>query len=239
MLILPAIDIYEGKCIRLRQGNYDFQTLYSDSPYSVAQSFADVGFTNLHVVDLEGAKEKKIVNWKTIEAIASISSLSVEVGGGIRTRSDIEQLLNIGVQRVIIGSIAVHQPNLVSEWINHFGNDKIVIGIDVKDEKVAIHGWKEQTNYSADEFITLMKSRGAKVFICTDISRDGMLQGPNISFYKHLLQHNPDCIFIASGGVTTLDDVIELKNIQIHGVIIGKALYEGTIKINELASYRQ
>jgi phosphoribosylformimino-5-aminoimidazole carboxamide ribotide isomerase len=235
MLIIPAIDIIDGKCVRLRQGDYDQKTVYVASPAEVAKQFADVGLTFLHVVDLQGAKEKKIVNWDSIASIIAVKGLQVEVGGGIRTTDDIKRLIEIGVSRVVIGSAAAKSPELVEYWIKQFGVERIVIGMDVKDNSVAISGWLEDSHRAPMGFVLDMTRRGAQIFICTDISRDGMLGGVNIDFYQNLKSAFPKLSIIASGGISTLEDVQILRKAELAGVIVGKAIYENKLPIEELA----
>jgi phosphoribosylformimino-5-aminoimidazole carboxamide ribotide isomerase len=235
MLIIPAIDIIDGQCVRLRRGDYEQKTVYAASPAEVAAQFADAGFTFLHVVDLQGAKEKKIVNWDSITSIIAVPGLQVEVGGGIRTTDDIKKLIEIGVSRVVIGSVAAKSPELVEYWIKQFGAERIVIGMDVKDNSVAIGGWLEDSHRAPMGFILDLTKRGAKIFICTDISRDGMLDGVNIDFYQNLKSAFPKLTIIASGGISTLEDVRGLRNVDVAGVIVGKAIYENKLPINELA----
>ncbi len=235
MLIIPAIDIYDGKCVRLRQGNYEQKTVYAASPAEVAQQFADAGFRFLHVVDLQGAKEKKIVNWDSIASILAVPELQVEVGGGIRTTDDIKRLIEIGASRVVIGSVAAKSPELVEYWIQQFGAEQIVVGMDVKDGSVAISGWLENSHLEPMNFVLDMLRRGAKTIICTDISRDGMLGGVNIDFFHNLKSAFPHISIIASGGISTIADIQTLKQADLAGVIVGKAIYEGKIPIEELA----
>lgn len=239
MLILPAIDIYDGKCVRLRQGDYEQKTVYSESPSTVAQQFCDAGFRFLHIVDLQGAKEKRIVNWHSLETLARIPHLMLEVGGGIRTEDDIEKLFRIGVKRIILGSVAVQQPQLVGKWLQQYGSERIVIGIDIKDNSVAIHGWQEKSNLHTETLLQHMKALGARIVICTDIACDGMLKGPNISLYKKLAEENPDVALIASGGVSSTEDIKNLAATGVKGVIVGKALYEGKISLPELAELQK
>jgi len=235
MLILPAIDIIDGKCVRLRQGDYKQKTVYSASPAEVAKQYADAGLTFLHVVDLQGAKEKKIVNWDSIASIIAMPGLHMEVGGGIRTTDDIKKLIEIGASRVVIGSVAAKSPELVEYWIKQFGAERIVVGMDVKDNSVAISGWLEDSHRAPMGFVLDMVKRGAKIFICTDIARDGMLGGVNIDFYQNLKSAFPDLSLIASGGISTLEDVHVLRKAELAGVIIGKAIYENKLTIEELA----
>ncbi len=235
MLIIPAIDIFGGKCVRLRQGDYEQKTVYAASPEEAAQQFADAGFQRLHVVDLQGAKEKKIVNWDSIASILKVPGLKVEIGGGIRTTEDIQRLINIGISRVVIGSIAAKSPEIVEKWIKQFGNERIVIGMDVKNGSVAISGWLEDSHLEPTNFVHGLVKRGAKIFICTDISRDGMLGGVNLKFFQNLRSVFPQIIIIASGGISTLADIQVLKQAKLAGVIVGKAIYEGKLPIEELA----
>ena len=235
MQIIPAIDIFDGKCVRLRQGDYEQKTVYSASPAEVAKQFADAGFTFLHVVDLQGAKEKKVLNWDSFSSVIAVPGIQVEVGGGIRTTDDIKKLIEIGASRVVIGSIAAKSPELLEYWIKQFGAEKIVIGMDVKDNSVAISGWLEDSHRAPMGFVLDLVKRGAKIFICTDISRDGMLGGVNIDFYKNLKSAFPGLSIIASGGISTLEDVQMLRKADLSGVIIGKAIYENKLSIKKLA----
>jgi phosphoribosylformimino-5-aminoimidazole carboxamide ribotide isomerase len=236
MLIFPAIDIYDGKCVRLRQGDYAQQTIYADSPVEPARQFSDAGFHFLHVVDLEGAKEKRLVNVESVRRILEIPGISVEIGGGIRTTDDVQRLLDLGVSRVVVGSIAVQQPDLAEIWLNRFGADRIVIGIDVKQNSVAISGWLEDGGLDPVACIGDFIRRGASTFICTDISRDGMLSGTDSNFYKRLTSAFPKAAIIASGGIATMADIHALPPTGVAGVVVGKSLYEGTITLKELSA---
>jgi phosphoribosylformimino-5-aminoimidazole carboxamide ribotide isomerase len=235
MFIIPAIDILDGKCVRLRQGDYEQKTVYAASPAEVAKQFVDAGFTFLHVVDLQGAKEKRIVNWASIESIVAVPGLHVEVGGGIRTTDDIKKLMEIGVSRVVVGSVAAKSPELVEYWIKQFGSERIVVGMDVKDNSVAVSGWLEDSHRAPMGFVLDLVKRGAKIFICTDISRDGMLVGVNVDFYHSLKSAFPELSMIASGGISTLEDIQVLRTAKLAGVIIGKAIYENKLPLEELA----
>lgn len=235
MLIIPAIDIYDGKCVRLRQGDYEQKTVYAATPTEVAQQFADAGFQFLHVVDLQGAKEKKVVNWDSISSILAVPGLQVEIGGGIRTTEDIQRLISSGVSRVVIGSVAAKSPELVEYWVRQFGDQRIVVGMDVKNGSVAISGWLEDSRLEPANFVLDLERRGVKIFICTDISRDGMLGGVNVEFFRNLKSAFPQVTIIASGGISTLADIRELQQSELAGVIVGKAIYEGRISIEELA----
>jgi phosphoribosylformimino-5-aminoimidazole carboxamide ribotide isomerase len=235
MLIIPAIDIIDGKCVRLRQGDYEQKTIYAASPAEVAKQFSDAGLRFLHIVDLQGAKEKRIVNWDSISSILNIPGLQIEIGGGIRTEDDIERLIDAGAARVVIGSVAAKSPELVESWIKKFGAERIVIGMDVKNGSVAVSGWLEDGNIDPVNFINNLIECGAKIFICTDISRDGMLGGANIKFFQNLKSAFSNISIIASGGISTLDDIKKLKEEKLTGAIVGKAIYEGKISIDELA----
>jgi phosphoribosylformimino-5-aminoimidazole carboxamide ribotide isomerase len=239
MLVIPAIDIYDGKCVRLRQGDYAQQTVYAESPKAVAQQFADAGLRFLHIVDLEGAKEKRIVNIESIRQILTVPGIEIEVGGGIRTTEDIENLLNLGVKRVVIGSVAVKSPELAQYWLQKFSGEKIIIGIDVKNDSVAISGWIEDSKREPVQFMFDLIQRGATSFICTDISRDGMLAGVNDDFYRRLTSAFPTTTIIASGGISSASDVRQLNKTNVAGVIIGKAIYENRVSLNELAKFSQ
>jgi len=239
MLIIPAIDIYDGKCVRLRQGDYAQQTVYSESPKTIAQQFADSGLRFLHVVDLQGAKEKKLVNVDSIKQILSVPGIEIEVGGGIRTTEDIELLLQLGVKRVVIGSAAVKSPDLAQYWLQKFGGEKIILGIDVKNDSVAISGWIEDSKREPVQFIFDLIQRGATSFICTDISRDGMLAGVNDDFYRRLTSAHPSITIIASGGISSVDDLSKLATTKVAGVVVGKAIYENKISLQELSAFSQ
>lgn len=233
MLILPAIDLFEGKCVRLRQGDFNQQTTYSEHPEVIARSILEAGLSHVHVVDLEGAKHGTIRNWQALEAILSVG-LDVEIGGGIRTSDDIAKLLDMGVGRVILGSVAAKSPSLVGYWIKQFGADKIAIGVDVKNNSVAIRGWLENSHVAPTTLILELLGQGATTFICTDIARDGLMRGPNIEFYRALRIMFKDASLVASGGITSLEDIGSLKELGLAGVIIGKAWYEGRVTLAEL-----
>jgi phosphoribosylformimino-5-aminoimidazole carboxamide ribotide isomerase len=235
MLIYPAIDIYEGKCVRLRQGDYAEQKVYSENPADVARSFLDSGLDFLHIVDLEGAKAGKIVNRKAIEAILRIPGIRAHVGGGVRTRTEISYLFIAGAARVVIGSVAVKTPHIVQEWLREFRSERFVIAVDVRNGSVAHSGWLEQANLTPSTFIESMSQYGVTHFLCTDIDRDGMLEGPSPVLYSTLKEEFPDLNFIASGGISTLRDIENVKAAGCSGAIVGKALYEGLLNPTELA----
>jgi phosphoribosylformimino-5-aminoimidazole carboxamide ribotide isomerase len=226
MLVYPAIDIYEGNCVRLRQGDFATQNIYSDSPSAVANSFRDAGLTSLHVVDLEGAKDGRIVNWRALISLLTLEGIQVQVGGGIRTHEDIVRLFDAGAARVVIGSLAVESPHLVQDWIREFGTERFVIAVDVRGDAVAHKGWLEHAHLTPSTFIDTMKSAGASSFLCTDIHLDGMLEGPNLDLYRSLVAEFLSLRFIASGGVSQMADLEHLAAVGCYAAVVGKALYE-------------
>ncbi len=232
--IIPAIDIIDGKCVRLSQGDYARRSVYHDDPLDVAKSFAEAGIRRLHVVDLDGAKAQHIVNHKTLERIASHSGLSVDFGGGLKTDDDLRIAFECGADMVTGGSIAVKNPELFTSWLEKYGAGKIILGADVVDERIAVSGWTETTSLGLFPFIATYKEKGISSVICTDISRDGMLQGPAIDLYKKILSEQAELYLIASGGVASIQDILELEAASVPAVIVGKAFYEGRIKLSEL-----
>jgi len=235
--IIPAIDIINGKCVRLTKGDYDRKIIYHDDPLDAAKSFEDAGLQRLHIVDLDGAKAGSIQNLKVLESIASNTKLIIDFGGGIKNINDVSSVFNAGAAIVTLGSIAVKKPEVVEEWLMEFGADKILIGADVLDEKIKISGWLEDAGISIYDFIAKMLALGVLHIFCTDIAKDGVMTGPSIELYKNIMQQFPSLQFIASGGVSTLEDVIELQNIGCSGVIIGKAIYEGKITLAQLSKF--
>lgn len=239
MRIIPAIDIIEGKCVRLSQGDYLQKKIYHEKPSEMAKAFEDSGITYLHVVDLDGAKNRTITNWTSIQEICSSTKLHIDFGGGITTKSDIRKLFEIGVKQVNIGSIAVKEPEKISVWLEEFGADKIILSADVRNEEIAVHGWTETSSFSLQQFLSNYQRIGIRFITCTDIATDGMLSGPNISLYQKIRNEFPSLKLIASGGIRSLTDIQELNSIGVEGVIIGKALYEGKIKLEELQTLLQ
>lgn len=235
MLIYPAIDIYDGKCVRLRQGDYAEQKVYSETPADVARSFLESGLDHLHVVDLEGAKAGKIINKKAIEAILRIPGIRAHIGGGVRTRMDISYLFTAGATRVVVGSVAVKTPHVVQEWLREFRSERFVIAVDVRKGNVAHSGWLQHANLTPSAFIVSMAQFGASHFLCTDIDRDGMLEGPNPVLYSTLKEEFPALNFIASGGISSLKDIENVSRAGCSGAVVGKALYEGLLDPSELA----
>jgi phosphoribosylformimino-5-aminoimidazole carboxamide ribotide isomerase len=237
--IIPAIDVIDGKCVRLSQGDYQTQKIYNESPAEVAMQFEDEGVKRLHMVDLDGAKQGRIINLKTLEAVASQTGLKIDFGGGIKTTDDVQSVYNAGAMFINIGSIAVKQPQLVEEWIAMFDVGKILLGADVKDENIMISGWQQSANINIINYISAYINKGIENIFCTDISKDGLLQGTAVDLYKKILIAFPQLNLIASGGVASITDVEALDATGCSGVIIGKALYEGKIQLTELKKYLQ
>lgn len=234
MTIIPAIDLINGKCVRLTKGDYAQQKIYNEHPLEVAKEFEDAGITRLHMVDLDGAKAGTIINLKVLETVASKTKLVIDFGGGIKKINDIESVFNAGAAIATVGSIAVKHPELLEEWLMEFGADKFLVGADVLDEKIKISGWLEDGGINIFSFIGKMIGLGVTNIFCTDISKDGAMQGPSIELYKKIMEEHPEIKLIASGGVTNFDDVIKLKEIGCNGAIIGKAIYEGTVTLKQL-----
>jgi len=232
--IIPAIDIIDGKCVRLTQGDYAQKTIYNENPLEVALEFESIGIKRLHLVDLDGAKQGKVINYKVLESIASKTKLSIDFGGGIKTDDDIEMVFNYGADLATIGSIAVKNKTLFYSWIKKYGAEKIFLGADVKDEKIAIGGWFETTNITIYDFLEENLKEGIHHVFCTDISKDGLLQGPSTELYKNMMTKFPQLNLTASGGVSNLNDLEALKAAGCSGAIVGKAIYEGKISMEEL-----
>lgn len=237
MKIIPAIDIIEAKAVRLTQGDYNQKTEYNNDPVAVAKAFESVGIERLHVVDLEGAKASKPVNLDTLKAIATKTSLEIDFGGGVKSNESIELAFQAGAHQVTAGSIAVKDKDLVKSWVAQYGADKIILGADVKDEKIAINGWQEDSGIGLFQFLEEYAAFGIEYCICTDVSKDGLLQGPSFELYEKIQKQFPDLKLIASGGVSSMDDLIRLHDMGLYGCIVGKAYYEGRISLKELASF--
>jgi phosphoribosylformimino-5-aminoimidazole carboxamide ribotide isomerase len=235
--IIPAIDLIDGKCVRLSQGDYAQKTVYNENPLEVAKMFADAGIRRLHLVDLDGAKAHHIVNHKVLERITSGTDLVVDFGGGLKSDDDLRIAFECGASMVTGGSIAVKNPDIFSSWISKFGADKIILGADVKDEKIAVGGWLETTELELIPFIQNYLQQGINKVICTDISKDGMLQGPATELYKKMLLAHPDMYLIASGGVSSIQDIETLHEAMVPAVITGKAIYEGRVTLKELSQF--
>jgi phosphoribosylformimino-5-aminoimidazole carboxamide ribotide isomerase len=232
--LIPAIDIIDGKCVRLSKGDYDTKKVYYENPLEVALEFEAHGIKRLHVVDLDGAKAGKIINHKVLEAIAGKTSLVVDFGGGLKTPNDLRIAFECGAQMVTGGSIAVKNPTEFESWIELYGAGKIILGSDAKDRKIAVSGWLETSELDLFDFLEGYIAKGITKTICTDISKDGMLQGPSTDLYKEILQHFPDLFLIASGGVSSMKDIEQLQEVGVPAVIFGKAIYEGRIKLSDL-----
>ncbi len=235
--IIPAIDIIDGKCVRLSQGDYNQKTVYNNDPLEVAKAFEDNGIKRLHVVDLDGAKAQHIVNYNVLERLATRTSLVIDFGGGLKANKDLDIAFECGAQMITGGSIAVKNPEVFVSWIEKYGADKIILGADVKDRKIAVSGWMEKSEMELVPFVSGYVNKGVKKVITTDISKDGMLQGPSFDLYKEMMQQIPDIYLIASGGVSGIDDIIALDEAGVPAVIFGKAIYEGKIKLSDLQRF--
>jgi phosphoribosylformimino-5-aminoimidazole carboxamide ribotide isomerase len=235
--IIPAIDIIDGKCVRLSQGDYNQKKVYNNDPLEVAKMFEDNGIKYLHLVDLDGARQKHVVNHKVLNRIAKETKLVIDFGGGIKTEEDLQLVFDNGARQVTVGSVAVSQPALFESWLHKYGADRMILGADAKNGKIAVSGWQDVTEIDIFDFFKDYRKKGVKYVLCTDISRDGMLQGTAIDLYGELVRHFPDIKIIASGGVTKAHEISELEKIKVDGVIIGKAIYEGTITLDELKKY--
>jgi phosphoribosylformimino-5-aminoimidazole carboxamide ribotide isomerase len=234
MEIIPAIDLIDGKCVRLTEGDYAQKKVYHEDPLEVARSFEDAGLKRLHLVDLDGARLGAVQNWKVLERIASKTSLVVDFGGGIKTEEDVKIVLSSGAAYVTIGSMAVNRPDTFSMWMQTYSSEKFLLGADVKNECITIGGWLETTDISIFDFLEGYLLKGIRQVFCTDVSKDGRLEGPSVDLYKKIRSRFPDIYFIASGGVSSMDDLISLKEIGCHGAIVGKAIYEGRIQLKDL-----
>ncbi len=237
MRIIPAIDIIDGKCVRLSKGDYDTKKIYNEHPLEVAKEFAASGIQYLHLVDLDGAKSRHIVNHKVLEQIASQTSLQIDFGGGLKTDDDLRIAFESGATQITGGSIAVKDTETFTRWIATYGSHKIILGADAMDEKVAVSGWQEESKEELLPFIQSYKEKGIHYIICTDISKDGMLEGPSFELYEKILKATSDIKLIASGGISTFEELPRLANIGCEGVIIGKAIYENRISLKQLENY--
>ena len=235
--IIPAIDLIEGKCVRLTQGDYAQKKVYNENPLEVAKMFSDAGIRRLHLVDLDGAKAQHIVNYKVLENITTKTDLIVDFGGGLKSDDDLRIAFECGASMITGGSIAVKNPEVFLSWIQKFGSERIILGADAKNNKIAVSGWTESTDIELVPFLVDYCKQGISKIICTDISKDGMLEGPSNELYKNILRNLPDAYLIASGGVSSLQDIVELQEAGIPAVITGKAIYEGRIKLNDLSRF--
>jgi phosphoribosylformimino-5-aminoimidazole carboxamide ribotide isomerase len=237
LTLIPAIDIIEGKCVRLSKGDYSKKTIYNNDPLEVAKTFEGHGLTRLHLVDLDGAKGQHVVNWKVLENIVSKTKLVVDFGGGVKANCDLDIVFECGAAMVTIGSIAVKNKNLFFTWLDKYSADKIILGADVSDQKIAVTGWLEDSGLDVFNFISEYQQKGVKQILCTDISKDGMLEGTSMELYKEILQRNQNIELIASGGITIIDELYALAEMGVSGAIIGKAIYEGKITLNDLKMF--
>ena len=243
MKIIPAIDIIEGKCVRLTKGDYDTKKIYNENPLEVAKMFEDAGIQYLHLVDLDGAKAQHIVNYKVLEQITSKTNLKIDFGGGLKTNEDLHIAFNSGAKQITGGSIAVKDPNTFEGWISKYGSEKIILGADSDNGKVSISGWMEQSKEDVIPFIKAYQKKSIQYVICTDISKDGMLEGPSVDLYKQIISEcsnsslGQSIKLIASGGISTIEELPVLKAIGCEGVIIGKAIYENRITLKQLEKY--
>lgn len=235
--IIPAIDIIDGKCVRLTQGDYSQKKIYNENPLEVAKEFEDAGLKRLHLVDLDGAKAGAVKNWKVLETIAAKTSMVIDFGGGIKKEEDVTIVLNSGAALATVGSIAVKNEAEFVRWLKRFGADKFLLGADVKDEKIAVGGWLETTDVWIYDFIEKYINHGVQQIFCTDVSKDGKLEGPSIDLYKNIISQFPQLHFIASGGVSSYKDLEELQSIGCSGAIVGKAIYENRISLEELKMF--
>ena len=234
MYIIPAIDLIDGKAVRLTQGDYNQKKEYNARPLEVAKQFEGAGLKRLHLVDLDGAKEKRVINWKVLELIASQTSLDVDFGGGVQSDEDLRIVFECGAKQVTGGSIAVKQPDELERWLSKHGPEKIILGADAKNEKIAVSGWEEGTDVWIYDFLEQWVDKGIKYVISTDVAKDGLLQGPSFDLYRNMQDRFPDLQVIASGGVSNMDDIEILADMGVFGVIVGKAIYEGRVTLSEL-----
>lgn len=237
MRIIPAIDIINGKCVRLTKGDYTTEIVYNKDPLEVAKQYEDHGIQYLHIVDLDGARSNKIYNYKILEKIASKTNLKIDFGGGIKSEGDVKIAFSSGADQITGGSIAIKNRALFLNWLNEYGSDKIILGADANNEKIAISGWKEESDEKVIPFIKKYQEKGIKYVISTDIAKDGMLIGPSFDLYKRILKEIPEINLIASGGISKMNELPKLAELGCEGVIIGKAIYENRISLKELENY--
>lgn len=237
MELIPAIDLIDAKCVRLSQGDYAQTKVYNENPLEVAKAFEDVGIRRLHLVDLDGAKAHHIVNYRVLENIATHTSLEIDFGGGLKSDEDLRIAFECGAKMLTGGSIAVKSPELFEKWLQKYGGERIILGSDVKDEKIAINGWQDKTDIDIWSFLADYQAKGVRKTICTDIAFDGMLAGPSIALYRKIIERFPDLYLIASGGVSGMDDIHCLQEAGLPAVIFGKAIYEGRISLQELSIF--
>ena len=237
MELIPAIDLIDGKCVRLTEGDYSQKKVYSDHPLDIALQFQDAGISRLHLVDLDGAKAGKIVNWEVLEVLASKTNLLIDFGGGVKTEEDVLRILGAGARWVTVGSLAARNPEILESWMRQHGTDIFFLGADVRDKKIATGGWLETTDIDVFSFIGSYISKGLTHIFCTDISKDGRLEGPALELYKEIITAHPSIQLVASGGVSNMDDLHALAAAGCYGAIIGKAIYEGRITLEQLKTF--
>ena len=233
--IIPSIDLFDGKCVRLTQGNFEEKKIYDSDPVAVAKRFAEAGVERLHLVDLDGAKAGKVINHKILEQIATETKLKVDFGGGVKSDEDIQKVFDCGAKQVSAGTIAVQNPKLVLSWIQKYGKDKIILGADVLNGIVRINGWVNPSEIKLSDFITNYQWHGIRYVLCTDIEKDGMMKGSSVELYKSIIKQFPEMRVIASGGVSSIEEIKQLNKIGCYGVVIGKAIYENLISLEDLA----
>ena len=238
MILVPAIDIINGQCVRLTKGDYGSKKVYNEFPVEVAKAFEGAGLTHVHVVDLDGARAKHIVNAKVLEQIATQTSLKVDFGGGIKTETDLQTAFDCGASQVTLGSIAVSEPELVLEWLEKFGAEQLILGADAKNRRIATHGWEQDSGLDVIDFIIEYAQKGFEYVLCTDVAKDGMLAGPSLELYYEILEQLPELSLIASGGVTSMDDIYQCAELGCTAAIIGKAIYENKLSLKELERYQ-
>ncbi len=238
MLIIPAIDIIGGQCVRLEKGDYAKRKVYSGNPLEVAQSFEQAGITHLHLVDLDGAKAKHVVNIDVLESITSQTNLKVDFGGGVKANVDVEKVFAAGASQITGGSVAAQNRELFLDWLSHYGGERIILGADVLEGKIMVSGWQQGTSIDLMDYLADYTDQGISYVICTDISKDGMLAGPSIRLYREVLQRFPELRLIASGGVSSADDLARLQDAGLYAAIVGKAIYEDRITLDEIAQFR-
>ena len=231
--LIPAIDIIDGQCVRLTKGDYDTKRVYGN-PVDMALQFQELGFSRLHVVDLDGAKSRHVVNDGVLRDICRLTSLTVDFGGGVKTEDDLRRVFDAGAAMVTVGSIAITHPEVYLAWMERYGAEHLILGADVRNGRVSINGWKEDSDVALTDFLTQYMQAGNRNVLCTEISRDGMLQGPAIDLYREIMQAHPACHLIASGGVSSIEDIEALDQAGIPAVVFGKAIYEGRIDLKEL-----
>jgi phosphoribosylformimino-5-aminoimidazole carboxamide ribotide isomerase len=234
LTIIPAIDLIDGKCVRLSKGDYAQKKIYNENPLEVAKSFEDHGLQRLHLVDLDGAKAQHVINWKVLEKIASKTSLIIDFGGGIKSDKDLDIIFKCGAAMATIGSVAVKNRELFFKWFDRYGAEKLILGADVNEKKIAVSGWLEVTELDVFQFLGDYLGNGVKQILCTDISKDGMLEGTSLGLYQEIMDQFKQIELIASGGVTKIDELYKLQEMGVTGVVVGKAIYEGRITLSDL-----